>query len=143
MFPVLKNLLMWILVSIEAATKVKNEFNAVSVAYRLTSVGFVCVFWHSFIITTLSINSSSHSASGPGQPLRLFLSSWRDWEAVYILDWMCFCLQLFWLGVCCLSASCYCNIALILVRVHIWCHFECIKRNHAWLLSVREHFCCA
>lgn len=30
--------------------------------------------WFGFIITTLPIYSSSHSASGPGQPLRLFLS---------------------------------------------------------------------
>lgn len=34
----------------------------------------VCASWHSFIITTLPIYSSSHSASGPGQPLRLFMS---------------------------------------------------------------------
>lgn len=42
--------------------------------YMLTLLDFVCGFWRSFIITALPIYSSSHSASGPGQSLRLFLS---------------------------------------------------------------------
>lgn len=42
--------------------------------HMLTLVDFVCAFWCSFIITTHPIYSSSHSASGPGQSLRLFLS---------------------------------------------------------------------
>ena len=134
----------------------------VNFAVCLWLVSYTCWPWwilfvpfcHSVIITATPIYSSSHSASGPGQSPRLYLSQtvalWRDWEA--LLDWMSICWWLLWPSVSCLLqvivASGWQHLhatkvfAAISERVHIWCpmRYKCIKNYFAYILSNLTHF---
>lgn len=102
--------------------------------------GFCLCLLTWFCHTTLPIYSSSHSASGPGQSLRLFMPQTvllNDKTEGFVSDWMFCAFGSFDLE-CVLLASSYCNwklvlfacdlmAALILPRVHIWWNLsECI-----------------